>query len=635
VDVKKSASTRITPRQMLISGLVGLSCVLSSVGMANASDLRADALLQIDLNRGTVVDKIISNWAGEINISEQAAFRIALSGLRADRLLAASLAGNYEGALEAILGRTSNGANANLAAQTISKVSPPVGSARASHSFEDLAALSLDTSIQDGSKAVGDTNLVYTPVTPCRLHDTRVGQTSALDPLFKTPMPQQTTRKIPAGGKCGIPTTGVKALFFSFHSYNYNPSALGVIAFQQSGGPASGLAGTWTGGVWAVGTVISQTLDDGAFDVFVGNNNPMSAEMVIDVQGYFSAMPSTSTTGLTITQNIVNNQTYSTVVLGSTFNTASGLGASVLGGGKPGADCTNPLTSVADYACWNRAAGNYATVAGGFANYSNAFSASIFGGQTNTVGTIPPSTEVADNGTIVGGQFNIVSQQDATIVGGRGNRSSGFFSVVVGGSGNTASGINAVAIGGSKNNAAGDASFAGGTRAFTKASAVATTGHQGAFVWADTTNADFFSTANNEFAVRASGGYRLISGAGGCTLPAGGATSWSCTSDRNAKEAFTSINPKDILSKVVALPLTTWQYKGVSRRHLYPMAQDFWAAFGLGLDDKSIGSGDVGGVALAAVQGVNQKLNEEASALKNQNAKLQKELAIIKKKLGL
>ena len=53
------------------------------------------------------------------------------------------------------------------------------------------------------------------------------------------------------------------------------------------------------------------------------------------------------------------------------------------------------------------------------------------------------------------------------------------------------------------------------------------------------------------------------------------------------------------------------------------------------MDDKSIVSSDVGGVALAAVQGVNQKLNEEVAALKNQNAKLQKEMAIIKKKLGL
>jgi hypothetical protein len=40
----------------------------------------------------------------------------------------------------------------------------------------------------------------------------------------------------------------------------------------------------------------------------------------------------------------------------------------------------------------------------------------------------------------------------------------------------------------------------------------------------------------------------------------------------------------------------------LSRRHIGPMAQDFYSAFGL--DDKRITTIDEGGVALAAIQGL-------------------------------
>jgi phage shock protein A len=60
------------------------------------------------------------------------------------------------------------------------------------------------------------------------------------------------------------------------------------------------------------------------------------------------------------------------------------------------------------------------------------------------------------------------------------------------------------------------------------------------------------------------------------------------------------------------------------------MAQDFKAAFNLGNDDKRITSIDADGVALAAIQGLNQKLNEresELAELRNENADLESRLA--------
>jgi hypothetical protein len=75
--------------------------------------------------------------------------------------------------------------------------------------------------------------------------------------------------------------------------------------------------------------------------------------------------------------------------------------------------------------------------------------------------------------------------------------------------------------------------------------------------------------------------------------------------------------------------VTEWNYKTDSQgvQHIGPMAQDFQAAFGLdGADDKHISVVDEGGVALAAIQGLNQKLEEQ----KAENAELKQQLAELK-----
>jgi Skp family chaperone for outer membrane proteins len=60
------------------------------------------------------------------------------------------------------------------------------------------------------------------------------------------------------------------------------------------------------------------------------------------------------------------------------------------------------------------------------------------------------------------------------------------------------------------------------------------------------------------------------------------------------------------------------------------VAQDFQAAFSLGLSDKSIATVDADGVALAAIQGLNQKVDSESAALRAENAELRRELNAIK-----
>lgn len=110
-------------------------------------------------------------------------------------------------------------------------------------------------------------------------------------------------------------------------------------------------------------------------------------------------------------------------------------------------------------------------------------------------------------------------------------------------------------------------------------------------------------------------------------------------SDRNLKADFTTVQPEEILARLVALPIQGWRYTNevAGVRHVGPMAQDFKAAFGLGDSDKMIGFVDGQGVALAAIQGLNgkiesgkQKAETRMEKLEGENAELKLQLAELK-----
>lgn len=85
------------------------------------------------------------------------------------------------------------------------------------------------------------------------------------------------------------------------------------------------------------------------------------------------------------------------------------------------------------------------------------------------------------------------------------------------------------------------------------------------------------------------------------------------SSSRDVKMNFAALAPKEALSRISSLPISTWSYKadGPGVRHLGPMAEDFFQAFGLGMDDKHIAFTDESGVALLALQGLNQVVQEK------------------------
>ena len=246
------------------------------------------------------------------------------------------------------------------------------------------------------------------------------------------------------------------------------------------------------------------------------------------------------------------------------------------------------------------------TIAGGENNYADGFDQTIAGGGANYIQGPPFGFR---GSAIGGGESNEVDSADwATIGGGLANMASGSFATIPGGNSNVAGA---------------DFAFAAGNQA----NAV----HPGAFVWGDSTPAPIYSGASDQFTVRASGGVRLFSNPGataGVTL-APGSGSWTSLSDKNAKENFIPVNADGVLAKLAALPISTWNYKSqdAAIRHIGPTAQDFKAAFAVGETDTGIATVDEGGVALAAIQGLNQKLEEKESeiqALRQNVAELKK-----------
>ncbi len=232
---------------------------------------------------------------------------------------------------------------------------------------------------------------------------------------------------------------------------------------------------------------------------------------------------------------------------------------------------------------------------------------------------------------ILAGNQNSASGTDATVEGGSGNSASGAESVVSGGAGNVAGGAKSAVAGGVGNAASGEGAFvaggyhsaASGLNSFAGGTSARAT-KDGEFVWADESSLNGFdpstatrgwgSAAANTFNVRAVGGAWIVTGIDGTSQPTtsvyvnSGSGTWSSTSDRASKENFRAVDGREVLARVAAMPVQSWNYiaEGAHVRHIGPVAQDFHAAFAVGPNDTSITSIDEGGVALAAIKGLNE-----------------------------
>ncbi len=386
------------------------------------------------------------------------------------------------------------------------------------------------------------------------------------------------------------------------------------------------------------------------------------------------------------------------VIAGSDDNSiSSGLTSSVIGGGEE----NNIRLS---------------------AGQSSELGSVIAGGADNLIGGTPGSGSVLLSGglNVIGGGFanNIRANANFSVIGGGENNivpTNSQFAIIPGGDSNSAT----------------NHAFAAGHRA--KAH------HDGAFVWADSTDTDFASTGANQFLVRASGGVgintaspvgtlqvngpiviqgpalaptgtsssnllNLMVGGGSSSVATNGSRNGisfyeaasskamslgydgsgsssqnalriynssdaplftfeasgqlgigtnspqqalhvvgnilatgtvTGSSDRNAKENFRSVDPGEVLNKVASLLISRWNYKADDAvTHLGPMAQDFYSNFNIGTDDKHIAPIDEGGVAFAAIQGLNEKVDDRSQKTEDRIQKLEAENVTLKRELS-
>ncbi len=181
-----------------------------------------------------------------------------------------------------------------------------------------------------------------------------------------------------------------------------------------------------------------------------------------------------------------------------------------------------------------------------------------------------------------------------------------------------------------------------------------TNGFAGSFVWGDgsaTSSVNTFkAVTNNEFAARATGGFRFrtnLAGTTGCNLPAGSGV-FNCTSSRATKENFMFVNGADVLSRLRNIEVSSWNYisEGRTVRHMGPMAEDFYKAFQLGTGNTSIGLQDLTGVSLAAIKELHQRtdqlqqktveveqLREQVNQLQQANSEMERRLATLEQLL--
>lgn len=204
-----------------------------------------------------------------------------------------------------------------------------------------------------------------------------------------------------------------------------------------------------------------------------------------------------------------------------------------------------------------------------------------------------------------------ITQSQHTVIGYMANvkGSNGSQSVAIGAE--ASAGINRSIAIGAQSNATGAESIAIGYGASAVANSVAI----GSNVSATVNNTMVLGGANiNSWRFGRSdnpGNHALIVGTNntngnGAHLTTGGV--WTNASDVNLKEDITPLNPHEIMQKIMQLPVTRWRYKGTNEYHVGPMAQDFYASFGVGTDDKSISTIDPSGVNILALQALYEKL---------------------------
>ncbi len=434
-----------------------------------------------------------------------------------------------------------------------------------------------------------------------------------------------------SNGVVGATIAGGGAVNYNGLSYTNSVTANFGTVSGGYGNTASGFTATVSGGIFNAAENAGDTVGGGSDNIANGGGQPATVG-----GGYLNnAIGAWSTVG----GGFDNSATNEFVTVGGGYNNTASGGASMVGGGSD-----------------NVASGGASTVGGGLNNSAS--------GSSSTVG---------------GGSDNVASGTSATVSGGDGNVASGNYSFAAGngaqapfqgdfvwaddnGGAYSATAANQFAvraIGGvilaadvqlAGGNAYHNLSLSGGNATGYLYGSYPKFGdgiHLGYNYYAGANGGDHISNAGGATS-------RLTAGYGFVEIDVGGVNAapttqrfianstgvsvfgtFNNTSDRNAKQDFAPVSSAQILDEVTRLPISEWSYKtDAGTRHIGPMGQDFYSIFNIGTDEKHIAPIDEGGVALAAIQGLNRKMeteeqtkDSEIRSLKEQNDLLSKRLA--------
>ncbi len=591
------------PRPILAPLAVALSALLA------VPSLQADPtapLFVVEQQRSALVSRLARQWSDAFAALpkerrlDHEQLSNALFALRADRLFAVTLAGDAD-AVEAVLVETKHEA-----------AKPRVA-----------------------AKALGDAtaDLTYTPINPCRILDTRATAAGPLAPNVARTFDGYSTNFASQGGTgsgCGIPN-GIAAL--AMNVYAVNPTNLGFIKVWPASATEPDVSTVnYQPGITAIATGTLVPVDPASSNRFTAKSLA-SVDFIADVVGYFKPPGDATSLDIKIAgQRVMRyeyNATSPNVLGGNPANNTLGLGANgatVAGGGTAGTDCWYPPGGGGPTRSCANLASSLSAVGGGRSNFASGGFSTVSGGDSNTAS--------GGGSTIAGGSLNTASSRLPFLSA---------HSTVGGGYYNIASGLFATVLGGQVNVASGDHSLAAGYRAKTQTRDATPVSHGGTFLWADRSEADFNSAAGNEFAARTTGGVRFVTAVDGdglptwtCGVSGGAGGSWGCTSDRDAKSELTPLDGIATLERLAALPVYRWAAKDDPRRtpHAGPTAQDFMAAFGLGDNDRMIGFADAQGVAFAAIQGLDAKLQERHVAQRAETKAAQDEIDSLRREVA-
>jgi hypothetical protein len=293
----------------------GASAQSTASGSDQSTSAGVSALAEVKANRATVIREVMERWRPQFRPfdavqntgGDEERFAAALETASLEKLLAASQAQTYGEALATVLGRWQG-----------PSVIP----------LEPGAAI---------INALGDTtaDLVFTPVTPCRIIDTRYAtdptKLGRIGPDDGKQFSVSLTNYATQGGNAGTCNIPVAPAGVAINVTSTDQTGTGNLRVIQTGGgiPNVSLLNYTAGTNLANAAIARSSGSLGGNNIFIYSKNAAS-QVVVDIMGYFAAPEATAV------ENVKETSSYITIANNAVDTVTSPVcpsGYTITGGG--------------------------------------------------------------------------------------------------------------------------------------------------------------------------------------------------------------------------------------------------------------------------------------------------------------